>query len=148
MSRRRLLYHLCQEELTEESLKRDSRQSVFGAFITPSPSLTCAETLAHIRTLPAEEEPEVTVPLVKKLLMLCCHQQRTISIRFSAQPTLSQGSFGGVAETPLVENEVELEMQVNLCIKANHALRRSFSVYKPMLQSPWQQLSLPPCSTF
>ncbi|CDI74192.1 hypothetical protein EPH_0001780 [Eimeria praecox] len=56
---RRLLYHLCREGLSEESLKQDPGQSPFGAFMAPSPSLTCAETLAHIRTLPAEEEPEL-----------------------------------------------------------------------------------------
>ena len=52
---------MCREGLAESDAELDCGISGLGAFKPPPPNLTCAETLAHIRTLPVEEEPEVRV---------------------------------------------------------------------------------------
>lgn len=56
---RRLLYHMCREWLAEDKTETHSPQSPFGPFNAPSPGCTCAETLAYLKSLRAEEEPEV-----------------------------------------------------------------------------------------
>lgn len=72
MLRRRLLRYLCCESLAEEGMGSDcTTSSLSVAFRPPSSSFTCAETLAHIRSLPAEEEPEVRVAFEMNVVLAC-----------------------------------------------------------------------------
>ncbi|KAL8453543.1 hypothetical protein Emed_000820 [Eimeria media] len=57
---RRLLRHLCFEVLIEESLPLDSVPTPSSPFTALPPDLSCDQTLAFIRSLPAEEPPEAS----------------------------------------------------------------------------------------
>ncbi|KAL8445099.1 hypothetical protein Emag_005206 [Eimeria magna] len=66
LRRRRLLRYLCSEVLIEESLSPDSAPPLSNPFLALPPDLSCDATLAFIRSLPAEEPPEV-----KRIVFIC-----------------------------------------------------------------------------
>ncbi|KAL8274807.1 hypothetical protein Esti_001282 [Eimeria stiedai] len=104
---RRLLRHLCSEVLVEETLPPDSAPPSSRPFTALPPDLSCAETLAFIRSLPAEEPPEVfglhpnaalaiaaTESSTMQQLLTRVHQQQGAALEREATKAEASSTFG------------------------------------------------------